>query len=185
MLLMSGMAWGQTDTPLLVVGDDAYQIVVDTDVSCLPNTYQSLRALQPWEQCLFSLGFTRVPGSIREWEKTTNGRRDWVRLSTNGHQGQYNGVFFGLGGANPIIPEPLACVSTAPPTLADWEHAAIGAGFVRERSDVAFYVRTDSRGRWTVEWNNEFSEYEVVVPDGANGFPTTLAALVALIYRGR
>ena len=27
MLLMSGMAWGQTDTPMLVIGNDTYEIV--------------------------------------------------------------------------------------------------------------------------------------------------------------
>lgn len=174
--LLGSFAYGQT--PQLVVGDTTYRIVEEVDVSCLPNAYQSLRALQPWEQCLFSLGFTRVPGAIREWEMTTNGRRDWVRLSTNGYQGQYNGVFFGLGGANPVIPDDIACT---PPTLAAWEHAAIGAGFTHAAGGT--YTRPDGLSIYS---EDEFG-WTVEGPGitGNDRFPTTLAQVVALIYRGR
>ena len=71
-LLMSSMAWGQTNTPMLVVGNTTYQIVEEVDISCLPNAFNALNALEPWQQELFNAGFrlnVSATGAAPFWER--------------------------------------------------------------------------------------------------------------------
>ena len=106
-LMMSGMAFGQTDTPMLVVGDTTYQIVEQVDISCLPNAFNALNALEPWQQELFDAGFrlnVSSTGVAPFWERrceTTHyvirrgnfGGQMLTLLQTNGGAGVvYTGV---------------------------------------------------------------------------------------------
>ena len=91
MLLMSGMAWGQTDAPMLVVGSNTYQIVGDTriDVSCLPNAFNALNALEPWQQELFDAGFrlnVSSTGVAPFWERRCGSTHYVIRRGNFGGQ---------------------------------------------------------------------------------------------------
>ena len=107
LLFTCGIATAQTETPMLVVGDTTYQIVEEVDISCLPNAFNALNALEPWEQELFDAGFrlnVSSTGVAPFWERrcdTTHyviargnfGGQTLTLLQTNGGAGVvYTGI---------------------------------------------------------------------------------------------
>ena len=105
--LLGSFAYGQTGTPMLVVGDTTYQIVEEVDISCLPNAFNALNALEPWQQELFDAGFrlnVSSTGVAPFWERrcgTTHyviargnfGGQTLTLLQTNGGAGViYTGI---------------------------------------------------------------------------------------------
>ena len=89
LLLTCGMTYAQTDTPMLVVGDTTYQIVEQVDISCLPNAFNALDALEPWQQELFNAGFrlnVSATGAAPFWERRCGTTHYVIRRGNFGGQ---------------------------------------------------------------------------------------------------